>query len=123
MSGGKSSAVGEGEAAGDCSCVSGLGKSGCCAKMSEPASQLPIMPARKRFFINCMIVVGVTGFEPATSWSQTRRSTKLSYTPTMPEQSLARLARGRMRNVEIPLAVKSIRADHARLRVAKAGRA
>ena len=27
------------------------------------------------------MVVGVTGFEPATSWSQTRRSTKLSYTP------------------------------------------
>ena len=27
-------------------------------------------------------VVGVTGFEPATSWSQTRRSTKLSYTPS-----------------------------------------
>src|SRR5438876_3901289 len=26
-------------------------------------------------------VVGVTGFEPATSWSQTTRSTKLSYTP------------------------------------------
>ena len=26
-------------------------------------------------------MVGVTGFEPATSWSQTRRSTKLSYTP------------------------------------------
>jgi hypothetical protein len=25
--------------------------------------------------------IGVTGFEPATSWSQTRRSTKLSYTP------------------------------------------
>jgi hypothetical protein len=25
----------------------------------------------------------VTGFEPATSWSQTRRSTKLSYTPHM----------------------------------------
>jgi hypothetical protein len=29
-------------------------------------------------------VVGVTGFEPATSWSQTRRSTKLSYTPKFP---------------------------------------
>src|SRR4029434_899933 len=28
-------------------------------------------------------VVGATGFEPATSWSQTRRSTKLSYTPTL----------------------------------------
>ena len=27
--------------------------------------------------------IGVTGFEPATSWSQTRRSTKLSYTPPM----------------------------------------
>ena len=26
-------------------------------------------------------MVGATGFEPATSWSQTRRSTKLSYTP------------------------------------------
>src|SRR5207302_8495510 len=29
-------------------------------------------------------LVGVTGFEPATSWSQTTRSTKLSYTPTKP---------------------------------------
>ncbi len=27
------------------------------------------------------LVVGATGFEPATSWSQTRRSTRLSYTP------------------------------------------
>ena len=26
-------------------------------------------------------IVGVTGFEPATSWSRTRRSTKLSHTP------------------------------------------
>ena len=26
-------------------------------------------------------MVGKTGFEPATSWSQTRRSTKLSYFP------------------------------------------
>ena len=26
-------------------------------------------------------LVGKTGFEPATSWSQTRRSTKLSYFP------------------------------------------
>jgi hypothetical protein len=25
--------------------------------------------------------IGATGFEPATSWSQTKRSTKLSYTP------------------------------------------
>jgi hypothetical protein len=27
-------------------------------------------------------MVGKTGFEPATSWSQTKRSTKLSYFPT-----------------------------------------
>ena len=27
------------------------------------------------------LMVGKTGFEPATSWSQTRRSTKLSYFP------------------------------------------
>lgn len=25
--------------------------------------------------------IGATGFEPATSWSQTKRSTKLSYAP------------------------------------------
>ncbi len=25
--------------------------------------------------------IGMTGFEPATSWSQTKRSTKLSYIP------------------------------------------
>ena len=27
------------------------------------------------------LMVGVTGFEPATFWSQTRRATKLRYTP------------------------------------------
>ena len=27
------------------------------------------------------MMVGKTGFEPATSWSQTKRSTKLSYFP------------------------------------------
>ena len=31
-------------------------------------------------------MVGATGFEPATSWSQTRRSTRLSYTPNSREQ-------------------------------------
>jgi hypothetical protein len=29
------------------------------------------------------VQIGVTGFEPAASWSQTTRSTKLSYTPYM----------------------------------------
>jgi hypothetical protein len=29
--------------------------------------------------------IGATGFEPATSWSQTTRSTKLSYAPVKPE--------------------------------------
>ena len=34
-------------------------------------------------------MVGKTGFEPATSWSQTKRSTKLSYFPIngAPERS------------------------------------
>ena len=32
--------------------------------------------------IGCQLrAVGVTGFEPAASWSQTKRSTKLSHTP------------------------------------------
>jgi hypothetical protein len=30
---------------------------------------------------NCLMV-GVRGFEPPTSWSQTRRATRLRYTPT-----------------------------------------
>ena len=29
-------------------------------------------------------MVGAIGFEPTTSWSQTRRSTRLSYTPYLP---------------------------------------
>src|SRR2546423_158 len=38
--------------------------------------------AKVRSFIEAVRrKIGVTGFEPATSWSQTRRSTKLSYTP------------------------------------------
>lgn len=31
-------------------------------------------------------MVGVTGFEPAASWSQTKRSTKLSHTPKYTRQ-------------------------------------
>ena len=33
--------------------------------------------------LKVLVKIGVTGFEPATSWSQTRRSTKLSYTPQL----------------------------------------
>ena len=32
-------------------------------------------------------MVGAIGFEPTTSWSQTRRSTRLSYTPQYTEQN------------------------------------
>ena len=38
----------------------------------------------------------MTGFEPATSWSQTRRSTKLSYTPSDPRD----LTRSRPRRIQ-----------------------
>src|SRR5690606_8954928 len=31
-------------------------------------------------------MVGADGFEPPTSWSQTRRSTRLSYAPTQREE-------------------------------------
>jgi hypothetical protein len=37
-------------------------------------------------------VVGAAGFEPATSWSQTKRSTKLSYAPTSRRRSSLKLA-------------------------------
>ena len=30
-------------------------------------------------------MVGTTGFEPATSWPQTKRSTRLSYVPMEPQ--------------------------------------
>lgn len=39
----------------------------------DETQQVPLSPNGER--------IGVTGFEPATSWSQTKRSTKLSYTP------------------------------------------
>src|SRR2546421_6989211 len=42
--------------------------------------------------------LGVTGFEPATSWSQTRRSTKLSYTPDA-ARHLTRVTGTRMRKL------------------------
>ncbi len=35
----------------------------------------------KPLTIRGLYLIGVTGFEPATSWSRTKRSTKLSYTP------------------------------------------
>src|SRR5947207_8498545 len=44
-------------------------------------AQKNVVNAKTRNFINPIGKVGVTGFEPATSWSQTTRSTKLSYTP------------------------------------------
>ena len=35
----------------------------------------------KRLHKNASLSVGATGFEPATTWSQTRRATGLRYTP------------------------------------------
>ena len=39
-------------------------------------------------------MVGVAGFEPATSWSQTKRSTKLSHTPMEPDTRYVRVTEG-----------------------------
>ena len=41
----------------------------------------PQTPEREVHFPYDRGLVGVTGFEPATSWSQTRRATELRYTP------------------------------------------
>ena len=35
-----------------------------------------------------LFLVGVAGFEPAASWSQTKHSTKLSYTPMEPTEGI-----------------------------------
>ena len=37
--------------------------------------------SRNRSILRLFFVVGVTGFEPATFWSRTKRATKLRYTP------------------------------------------
>ncbi len=38
-------------------------------------------------------MVGATGFEPATSWSQTKCSTRLSYAPRAKPHYITHLAR------------------------------
>ena len=43
--------------------------------------ELVLVRARQLCKLFISKVVGAIGFEPTTSWSQTRRSTKLSYTP------------------------------------------
>ena len=45
-----------------------------------PAWKAGVLPLNYTRIIY-VVVIGVTGFEPAASWSQTRRSTKLSHTP------------------------------------------
>ena len=43
--------------------------------------------------------LGATGFEPATSWSQTKRSTKLSYAPERVKlEECLRLRKKRLEN-------------------------
>ena len=45
------------------------------------ADVLPLNYTCTFFPMDIFPMVGKTGFEPATSWSQTKRSTKLSYFP------------------------------------------
>ena len=40
-----------------------------------------IQAKKHRGFCLCAFLVGVTGFEPAASWSRTMRTTKLCHTP------------------------------------------
>ncbi len=75
------SAPGEARCSGAGSCVSASGSVGSWARRIPPAVQIRAQLSSSGFNGAVLRVVGVTGFEPATSWSQTRRSTKLSYTP------------------------------------------
>ena len=47
-------------------------------KMTPPNPQVSSTCSN---WVGSFIMVGVTGFEPAASWSRTKRSTKLSHTP------------------------------------------
>jgi hypothetical protein len=47
------------------------------------ADVLPLNYTRVHYRAVSIDLVGVTGFEPATSSSRTRRSTKLSHTPKL----------------------------------------
>src|SRR6185312_9423181 len=52
------------------------------------------------FLLESLKMVGAIGFEPTTSWSQTRRSTRLSYTPTKkPNAKTTRLWKECQRNL------------------------
>lgn len=54
----------------------------CRIRTCDPRLRRPMLyPTELRAQIK---MVGVAGFEPTTSCSQSRRSTKLSYTPTSP---------------------------------------
>ena len=56
-------------------------------------STIELHPHMTRSACTNAYLVGVTGFEPATSSSRTRRSTKLSHTPIHRENGMVRSAR------------------------------
>ena len=49
----------------------------------SPYRRLFCNPLKDQIYSSNQRGVGATGFEPATSWSQTKRSTKLSYAPNL----------------------------------------
>ena len=67
------------------------------------------------------LVVGVTGFEPTTSWSRTKRSTKLSYTPGCLRRRRDGDA-GRSKPFASGLVKQMMRVDHRGALAAAAGR-
>ena len=99
MSAGMSSGVAGGDvgpgvgvgSSGAGSCVAGSGRGASCPRNGDTRAQHMTVRKSKSGLIERVetAVVGVTGFEPATSWSQTRRSTKLSYTPHVARLSIS----------------------------------
>jgi hypothetical protein len=53
--------------------------------MTRLYKKRPVYQGILRFFVR---LVGETGFEPATSWTRTTRSTSLSYTPNRTPKSI-----------------------------------
>ena len=48
-----------------------------------PGKPIYLAPAKKKGAARLLFVVGATGFEPATSWSQTKRAPKLRHAPLL----------------------------------------
>ena len=50
--------------------------------------QMEIKRDNTRYYLIFLKMVGTEGFEPSTSWSRTKRTTKLCYVPSRPQLTI-----------------------------------